>query len=58
MASLKAGETLFVLGAPKVANAKLEGWFLDFHKRREQKGMKIIYNPNARKYGKIREEMK
>ena len=49
-----------VLGAPKIANVKWEGWFLDFHKRRIQKKikMKIIYNADSREYGKLRAKMK
>lgn len=58
--SMKSGEEYFVLGAPKIANEKLEGWFLDVHKRRINKKitMNIIYNANAREYGKIRTSMK
>ena len=60
MMTFKAGDTFLVLGAPKVANVKWEGWFLDFHKRRIQRKvkMKIVYNANAQEYGKIREKMK
>lgn len=58
--TLKKGDTLLILGAPVEANIKLEPWLLDFHKRREASGieMKILYNMNARKYGKIREKWK
>jgi len=60
MKSFDYGDTLLVLGAPKVANVKWEGWFLDFHKRRIQRKvkMKIIYNANVKEYGKVREKMK
>jgi len=60
MMDFKSDDTLLVLGAPKVANIKWEGWFLDFHKRRIKRNvkMKIIYNANAEEYGKIREKMK
>jgi len=60
MLTFNAGDTLLVLGAPKVANVKWEGWFLDFHKRRIQRKvkMKIIYNADAQEYGKIRAKMK
>ncbi|PIN73699.1 hypothetical protein COV20_05760 [Candidatus Woesearchaeota archaeon CG10_big_fil_rev_8_21_14_0_10_45_16] len=60
MINFKSEDTLFVLGAPKVANVKWEGWFLDFHKRRIQRKvkMKIIYNANAKEYGKVREKMR
>ncbi|MBI5393605.1 hypothetical protein HZA96_07100 [Candidatus Woesearchaeota archaeon] len=58
--TLKSGEKLLVLGAPKVANQKWEGWFLDFHKRRIKRNvsMNIIYNANAREFGAIRKKMK
>ncbi|MDP2750877.1 MAG: helix-turn-helix domain-containing protein [Nanoarchaeota archaeon] len=60
ISSMKAGEEFLVLGAPKVANEKLEAWFLEFHKNRIKKKitMKIIYNANVREYGKIRAGMK
>ncbi len=60
MMDFNSGDTLLVLGAPKIANVKWEGWFLDFHKRRTKRKvkMKIIYNANAQEYGKIREKMK
>ena len=34
MMTFKAEDTFMVLGAPKIANVKWEGWFLDFHRRR------------------------
>ena len=54
------GGTLLVLGAPKVANDKWEGWLLDFHKERTKKGvgMRIIYNSDAKEYGRLRKKMK
>jgi DNA-binding MarR family transcriptional regulator len=60
MSTLKAGDTLLVLGAPKIANVKWEGWFLEFHKKRiaNKVHMKIIYNADALEYGKIREKMR
>lgn len=60
MMDFKSEDTLLVLGAPKVANVKWEGWFLDFHKKRIQRKvrMKIIYNANAKEYGKIRAKMR
>ena len=59
MKTFKKGETLLVLGAPKVLNDKSEGWLLDFHKRRiaNKIHMKIIYNHDAKEYGKIRKAM-
>ncbi len=60
MLSLKANDELLVLGAPKIANEKWEGWLLDFHKRRIERKvkMRIIYNANAREFGEIRTKMK
>ncbi len=55
---LKKGDEFLVLGAPRVANEKWEAWFLEFHKRREARGirMRIIYNSNAREYGEKRKQ--
>ncbi len=60
MARYKSGETFLTMGCPKVANDRLEPYFLKFHERRQKKnvGMQIIYNADARKYGKIRTKMK
>src|SRR3989338_320847 len=56
--TLKKGDEFLVLGAPKIANEKWEGWFLDFHKRREARGveMRIIYNSDAREFGEARKK--
>ncbi len=60
ISTLRKGDEFLVLGAAKLANEKWEAWFLDFHKRRENRGvkMKIIYNSNAKEYGKIRSKFK
>lgn len=60
MLTLKPRDSLLVLGAPKIANDKWEGWLVDFHRRRIQRkvGMKIIYNSDAREYGNIRNKWK
>ncbi len=60
MQTYSKGETLLVLGAPKIANDKWEGWLLEFHKERIKRGinMKIIYNWDAKDYGKVRTKMK
>lgn len=60
MKDFQSGETFLVLGAPKIANLKWESWFLDFHKKRIQKKvkMRIIYNSDALEFGKIRSQMK
>jgi len=57
---LKRGEEFLVLGAPKEANEEFEPYFLDFHKRRVQNGVKlrIIYKKEVRKYAKLRKKMK
>ena len=60
LGTLVPGEPLLVLGAPRIANEKWEGWLLGFHRRRISRGvpMKIIYNADAREYGKKRERMR
>lgn len=60
MLTYKKGEDFLVLGAPKIANEKWEGWLLGFHKERIKRGvgMKIIYNHDAKEYGKVRTKMK
>jgi HTH-type transcriptional regulator, sugar sensing transcriptional regulator len=59
MKTFKKNDCLVVLGAPKIANEKWEGWLLDFHKRRiaNKIYMKIIYNHDAKEYGSIRKNM-
>lgn len=60
MLSFSPGDTLLVLGAPRIANEMWEGWFKEFHKNRIKRkiGMKIIYNSDAREYGKMRQKMR
>jgi len=57
---LERGETQYIIGAPRIGNERIEGFLLDWHKRRIKKGIKCryIYNTNVRDYGKIREKMK
>lgn len=59
MATYKAGDTFLTMGCPKVANDRLEPYFLKFHQRRQKNkvGMRIIYNADAREYGELRKEM-
>lgn len=59
LTELSKGETQYILGAPKIANDKLEGFILDWHKKRIKKGIKCkyIYDSNVRDYGSIREKM-
>ncbi|QQR92570.1 MAG: hypothetical protein IPJ89_05495 [Candidatus Iainarchaeum archaeon] len=56
---LGKGETQYIIGAPKLVNEKMEGFLLDWHKRRIEKGIhcKYIYNSDARKYGEKRTRM-
>ena len=58
--TLKKSDEFLVLGAPKIANEKWEGWFLDFHRRRETRGveMRIIYNSDAKQFGEVRKKFK
>jgi sugar-specific transcriptional regulator TrmB len=60
LSSMKNGDELLVLGAPRVANEKWEHWFLAFHRKREAAGIKlrIIYDSNARDYGVKRTRFK
>ena len=60
MNSFKPNETLLVLGAPKIANERWEGWLLDFHRKRRKNKitMNILYDEDAKKYGDKREKMK
>jgi len=53
------GETQYVIGAPRIGNELIEGFLLDWHKKRIKKGIrcKYIYDSDARDYGKIREKM-
>ena len=60
LSTLKKGETLHILGAPRIGNEIFEGFLLDWHKRRIKKGIKCnyIYDSDVRDYGKVRENMK
>lgn len=59
LSTLKKGETQYIIGAPRIANELIEGYLLEWHKRRIKKGVrcKYIYDSNARDYGKVREKM-
>ena len=50
----KSKDEIFVMGIPKYAAEKYEGYFLDWNKRRAKKRVliKIIFNYDARKLGK------
>ena len=57
--TLKKGETQYVIGAPRIANELIEGFLLEWHRRRVKKGIKCryIYDSNVRDYGREREKM-
>ncbi|MBI4439865.1 hypothetical protein HY638_02745 [Candidatus Woesearchaeota archaeon] len=59
LSTLKKGETQYIIGAPRIANELVEGYLLEWHRRRIKKGIrcKYIYDSNARDYGKVREKM-
>ncbi|MCX6773987.1 MAG: hypothetical protein NTY68_03260 [Candidatus Micrarchaeota archaeon] len=56
LGSMKKGEDMLVLGAPRAANEKWEQWFLQFHETRQKMGVgaRILYNADTREYGQIR----
>jgi len=60
LTDLKNEEEFLVLGAPKEAHDKFEPYFLDFHKRRQNKKihLRAIYKKEAKEYAKLREKMK
>jgi HTH-type transcriptional regulator, sugar sensing transcriptional regulator len=59
LSTLKKGETQFIIGAPRIGNEVLEGFLLEWHKKRIKKGIKCryIYDSNAKEYGEVREAM-
>ena len=58
--SMKHGDEMLVLGAPKIANEKWEAWFQKFHKSRITRGisLRIIYNSDAKEFGELRKRMR
>lgn len=59
LSTLSKGETQYIIGAPKIGNELLEGYILDWHKKRIKTGIecRYIYDSNVREYGKVRERM-
>ncbi|MDD5651260.1 MAG: helix-turn-helix domain-containing protein [Candidatus Nanoarchaeia archaeon] len=57
--TLQKDETQYIIGAPRIGNELIEGFLLDWHKKRIKKGIKCkyIYDSNVQDYGKVREEM-
>tara|TARA_Y100000310_G_scaffold319098_1_gene373953 strand:- start:5122 stop:5874 length:753 start_codon:yes stop_codon:yes gene_type:complete len=56
----KSKEEILVIGLPKYAAERHEGYFLDWNKRRARKGIgiKLLFNYNVRDLGKKREKIK
>ncbi len=56
----KSKEEIFVIGLPRYATERYEGYFLDWNKRRSKKGVriKLIFNYDAKDLGKKRERIK
>lgn len=59
LSTLNKGETQYIIGAPKIGNELIEGFLLEWHKRRIKKEIKCkyIYDSDVRDYGRIREKM-
>jgi sugar-specific transcriptional regulator TrmB len=57
---LKKGDTIKIMGVPKKANEKFEGYLMEWNKKRIAKGvkMKILYNHDCKEFGIKREKMK
>lgn len=57
---LKKGDTIHILGVPRLSNEAFEPFLLYWNRRRIEKGisMRIIYNYDCRDFGAIREKMK
>ena len=60
LSTLKKDDELLVLVAPKLANEKWEAWFMDFHKRREKRGvgLRIIYSRDAKQFAERRKQLR
>ncbi len=58
--SASRGDEILVIGIPRYSAEKYEGYFLNWNKRRAQKGIsiKIIFNYNVRDLGKKREKIR
>ncbi len=57
---LKKGEELIALGIPREFNRRFEPYFLDWNRRRVNRGisMRVVYNADNREYGRVREKMR
>lgn len=59
LSELKKGGTQYIIGAPRIGNELIEGFLLDWHKKRIKKNIKCryIYDSDAKDFGKIRKQM-
>jgi len=55
---LSKNDELFILGAPKSVNEKIDGFLSDFHKRAEKKSIKIKLIANGNKKEFVKERLK
>lgn len=57
--TLGSGHTQYIIGAPRIGNELIEGYLLDWHKRRIKKKIRCryIYDSDVTDYGKKREKM-
>lgn len=60
LTTMKKGDVLLILGAPKIANEKWETYLWNYHQKREEMGigMHILYNLDAKKYGEKRKGLR
>jgi sugar-specific transcriptional regulator TrmB len=56
---LKKGDCIDILGVSRIANDKFGAYLMGWNKRRIKLGikMRILYNSDSKKYGKLREKM-
>ncbi len=57
---IKKGDVIYVLGAPKQANEKIEAFFMEWHAKRISLGIscKMLYNTDAQEWAKKRNKIK
>ena len=57
---LKEGDTILVMGVPRKSSERFEDFFIDWNKKRVNKGvkMKIIFSHDCRQFGEMRAKMK
>jgi sugar-specific transcriptional regulator TrmB len=57
---LEKGDTIKIMGVPKKANEKFEGYLMEWNKKRIKLGikMKILFNHDCKEFGSQRKKMK